>query len=112
MTGGKAYAGIRDQRSSETQNFLWTDLSTHAGYPAGGAAGLPCGISVNGHGQTAANPLKFDIVTTTGQVWETTCQARTSTHPATLLCTDANNVAIPWTPVTLQPSSNAVNSGS
>ncbi|MGW1532592.1 hypothetical protein [Streptomyces aureus] len=38
-----------------------------------------------------------------GQIWETTCVARTSTHPATLVCTDANNAAIPWTPVTSQP---------
>ncbi|MFF3888931.1 collagen-like protein [Streptomyces sp. NPDC001914] len=108
---GKAYAGIRDQRSNETQNFLWTELSNHPGYPATTPVSRPCGISVNGHGQNASSPVKFSIVTTAGQVLETTCVARTSTHPATLVCTDANNALIPWTPVTLQPATGAVNGG-
>ncbi|MFE1285221.1 hypothetical protein [Streptomyces sp. NPDC058751] len=106
---GKVYAGIRDQRTNEAQNFLWTELGNHPGYPL---LSQPCGVSVNGHGQNNS-PIKFSVLTTTGQVRETTCAARTNTHPATLVCADANNPAVlnPWMPVTLQPAPGAVNGG-
>ncbi|XUL88108.1 hypothetical protein ACQ86D_16705 [Streptomyces galilaeus] len=49
-------------------------------------------------------------MTTTGQVWETTCVEVNSTNPATLNC-NTGNVPNPWTKVTLQPSPMLVNSG-
>ncbi|MET7488808.1 hypothetical protein [Streptomyces sp. NPDC005538] len=111
LTGGHTYAGIHDLRGTNARPFLWTDLSTHANYPAGGAVGLPCGVAINGHSANTGAPIKFDVMTTTGQVWETTCVEVNSTNPATLNCNNAMGVPIPWTKVTLQPSPGAVNGG-
>nr|WP_301272133.1 hypothetical protein [Streptomyces asoensis] len=118
LTGGVTYAGIHDLRGVTPRPFLWTDLSTHPNYPAGGLdpdgrdVGFVCGAAVNGHNANAGNPVKFDVMTTTGQVWETTCVAVGTTNPASLNCNDANGLPNPWTKVTLQPLVGAVNGGS
>ena len=118
LTGGLTYAGIHDLTGSGTHPFLWTDLSTHANYPAGGLdtdgrnVGFVCGVAVNGHSSNSGEPIKFDVMTTTGQVWETTCVAVNSSQPdATLNCNDSLGAPIPWTKVTRQPSPGAVNGG-
>ncbi|MFJ5304007.1 hypothetical protein ACIQBL_15295, partial [Streptomyces sp. NPDC088350] len=117
LTGGITYAGIHDLRGNTPRNFLWTDLSTHPGYPAGGLdtgghnVGFVCGVSINGHSSNAGQPIKFDVMTTTGQVWETTCVEVNSTNPATLNCNDSLGAPNLWTKVTLQPSPAVTNSG-
>ncbi|MGW3357021.1 hypothetical protein ACWDFL_16625 [Streptomyces bungoensis] len=100
LTGGRTYAGIRDLRSSTAQPFLWTDLSTHDGYPPGA-----CGVSINAHSQGNAFPIDIDVVTTAGRVWETTCTENNNDRPATLTCT------APWTQVNRQPTPSATNGG-
>ncbi|MFF1438603.1 hypothetical protein [Streptomyces sp. NPDC058295] len=118
LTGGSTFAGIHDLRGVAPRPFLWTDLSTHANYPAGGVdadgrdVGFVCGAAVNGHNANTGNPIKFDVVTTTGQVWETTCVAVGGTNPATLNCNDAAGVPNPWTKVNLQPLATVINGGS
>ncbi|MFE6825860.1 hypothetical protein [Streptomyces sp. NPDC057690] len=129
LTGGSTFAGIHDLRGPAPRPFLWTDLSTHPDYPQGGEdadgrdVGFACGAAVNGHssngrgadghGPKAGNPIKFDVMTTTGQVWETTCVAVTGTNPATLNCNDAvTGLPNPWTKVTLQPLATVINGGS
>ncbi|MFE7934445.1 hypothetical protein ACFU6S_38155 [Streptomyces sp. NPDC057456] len=119
LTGGHTFAGIHDLRGIAPRPFLWTDLSTHANYPAGGVdangrdVGFVCGAAVNGHSANAGNPIKFDVVTTTGQVWETTCVAVGGTNPATLNCNDlVTGLPNPWTKVVLQPLANVINGGS
>ncbi|WP_062650472.1 collagen-like triple helix repeat-containing protein [Streptomyces maremycinicus] len=118
LTGGSTFAGIHDLRGVAPRPFLWTDLSTHPDYPAGGEdadgrnVGFVCGAAVNGHSANNGNPIKFDVMTTTGQVWETTCVAVTGTNPATLNCNDANGLPNPWTKVTLQPLATVINGGS
>ncbi|WRZ92943.1 hypothetical protein OHB54_30185 [Streptomyces sp. NBC_01007] len=112
LSGGRTYAGIRDQRTGEKQNFLWTNLSGRPDYPAGGAAGLPCDVSVNAHNRnTTVKRVKFDVITTTGQIWEAACVAFTTTHPATLNCADRTGRPKPWILVALQPTPDALNSG-
>ncbi|MFB7243022.1 hypothetical protein CW362_22670 [Streptomyces populi] len=112
LTGGRTYAGIRDQRTGEQQIVLWTDLSGRPGYPAGGAAGLPCDVTVNAHNRsTTVKRIKFDVITTTGQVWEAACVAFTTTHPATLNCADRTGRPKPWILVARQPTPDAVNGG-
>ena len=111
LTGGKTYAGIHDLRGTTPRNFLWTDLSTHANYPAGDAAGLPCGVAINGHSANTGAPIKIDVMTTTGQVWETTCVEVNSTNPATLNCNNSAGAPNPWTKLTLQPSPGVTNGG-
>ncbi|MFF3406040.1 hypothetical protein ACFYW8_07470 [Streptomyces sp. NPDC002742] len=112
LSGGRTYAGIRDQRTGEKQNFLWTDLSGRPDYPAGGAGGLPCDVSVNAHNRnTTVKRIKFDVITTTGQIWEAACVAFTTTHPATLNCADRTGHPKPWILVARQPVLDALNGG-
>ncbi|MFD5638619.1 hypothetical protein ACFWJM_31355 [Streptomyces sp. NPDC127077] len=112
LIGGRTYAGIRDQRAGEKQTFLWTDLTARPDYPAGGAAGLPCDVTVNAHNRsTTVKRIKFDIVTTTGQIWEAACVAFTTTHPATLNCADRTGGPKPWILVSRQPVPDALNGG-
>ncbi|WP_406837246.1 hypothetical protein ACICHK_14680 [Streptomyces sp. AHU1] len=112
LTGGRTYAGIRDQRTGEQQTLLWTDLSARPDYPAGGAAGLPCDVAVNAYNRsTTVKRIKFDVITTTGQVWEAACVAFTTTHPATLNCADRMGRPKPWILVARQPTPGAVNGG-
>ncbi|WP_037618792.1 collagen-like protein [Streptomyces aureus] len=112
LTGGRTYAGIRDQWTGEKQTFLWTDLSARPDYPAGGAAGLPCDVAVNAHNRsTTVRRIKFDVITTTGQVWEAACVAFTTTHPATLNCADRTGRPKPWILVARQPTPGTVNGG-
>jgi hypothetical protein len=112
LNGGRTYAGIRDQRTGEKQDFLWTDLSGRPDYPAGGAAGLPCDVSVNAHNRnTTVKRIKFDVITTTGQIWEAACVAFTTTHPATLNCADRTGHPKPWILVARQPTPDALNGG-
>ncbi|MEU9134848.1 hypothetical protein AB0D33_02560 [Streptomyces sp. NPDC048404] len=112
LTGGRTYAGIRDQRTGEQQTLLWTDLSARPDYPAGGAAGLPCDVTVNAHNRSeTVKRVKFDVITTTGQVWEAACVAFTTTHPATLNCADRTGRPKPWILVARQPTPEAVNGG-
>ncbi|WP_329299631.1 hypothetical protein OG410_15235 [Streptomyces sp. NBC_00659] len=112
LTGGRTYAGIRDQRAGEQQTLLWTDLSARPDYPAGGAAGLPCDVTVNAHNRSeTVKRIKFDVITTTGQVWEAACVAFTTTHPATLNCADRTGLPKPWILVARQPTPDALNGG-
>ncbi|MFE2299318.1 hypothetical protein ACFXAW_14090 [Streptomyces sp. NPDC059445] len=112
LTGGRTYAGIRDQRTGEKQTFLWTDLTARPDYPAGGAAGLPCDVTVNAHNRsTTVRRVKFDVITTTGQIWEAACVAFTTTHPATLNCADRSGRPKPWILVSRQPVPDALNGG-
>ncbi|MEV6193108.1 hypothetical protein AB0M19_11975 [Streptomyces sp. NPDC051920] len=112
LTGGRTYAGIRDQRTGEKQTFLWTDLTARPDYPAGGAAGLPCDVTVNAYNRSATvRRIKFDVITTTGQIWEAACVAFTTTHPATLNCADRTGRPKPWILVSRQPVPDAVNGG-
>ncbi|MGW0998538.1 hypothetical protein ACWD5V_35755 [Streptomyces sp. NPDC002523] len=87
LTGGITYAGIRDTRTNVDHTLRWTDLSGRLFYPSGGAAGVPCGVSVNQHAQS--DPITIDVVTTTGQVWEIDCtqvQLLGDPTPASLTC--------------------------
>ncbi|MFF3610533.1 hypothetical protein [Streptomyces sp. NPDC002580] len=103
LTGGRTFAGVRDRRVNESQNFVWTNLSTHPGHPLNTVTGvLPCAAAVNAHG--GDDLIKFDVITGTGQVRETGCLAVTNTHPVTLNCDSTNNTPIPWTLVTNQPA--------
>ncbi|MGW0968463.1 hypothetical protein [Streptomyces sp. NPDC002516] len=112
LTGGRTYAGIRDQRTGEKQTVLWTDLTARPDYPAGGAAGLPCDVAVNAHNRsTTVKRIKFDVITTTGQIWEAACVAFTTTHAATLNCADRTGHPKPWILVSRQPVRDAVNGG-
>jgi hypothetical protein len=63
---------------------------------------LPCAAAVNAHGSN--DLIKFDVITNTGQVRETSCRAVTNTHPVTLNCNNTNNIPIPRTLVTNQPA--------
>jgi hypothetical protein len=115
LSGGRTYAGIRDLRATEPHDFLWTDLSLHAGYPAGQddangrTVGFACGASINTHSENDSDPIKIDVITTVGGVWETTCAANVNTHPATLDCgiVPPN----PWVLVNRQPAANQTNGG-
>ncbi|MFD5817931.1 hypothetical protein [Streptomyces sp. NPDC127038] len=112
LIDGRTYAGIRDQRTGEKQTALWTDLTARPDYPAGGAAGVPCDVAVNAHNRsTTVKRIKFDVITTTGQIWEAACVAFTTTHPATLNCADRTGRPKPWILVSRQPVRDAVNGG-
>ncbi|WBO68516.1 hypothetical protein [Streptomyces camelliae] len=108
VSGGRTYAGVRDLRMNELHNFLWTDLSTHTGYPSGPVQGTPCGVSINAHNQ-GNQPIRIDVITTTGQIWETTCTENNRTHPATLDCGTATSN--PWVEVNRQPAPMQTNGG-
>ncbi|MFI1352956.1 collagen-like protein [Streptomyces sp. NPDC020898] len=105
---GRFYAGIRDLTGSTLNPMLWTDLSTHEGYPAGGAAGTPCGASVGEH--EASGGIQFDLITTTGRVYEITCDFdNNQDDPATLDC--GTLTGNDWVEMNRRPAPNAVNAG-
>lgn len=56
--------------------------------------------------------VKFNVVTTVGQIWETTCVAVDTAPHATLNCDDAQGNPRPWFRVDLQPSESIINGGS
>ncbi len=105
---GRFYAGIRDLTGSTLNPMLWTDLSTHEGYPAGGAAGTPCGASVGEH--EASGGVQFGLITTTGRVYEITCEFdNNQADPATLDC--GTLTGNDWVEMNRRPAPNAVNGG-
>ncbi|WP_234467770.1 hypothetical protein [Streptomyces sp. MBT62] len=108
LTNGRYYAGIRDLTGSEANPMLWTDLTNHTGYPAGGAAGLPCGTAVSEH--PTSSGVQFDVLTTTGRVYEITCGFNSNgPNPAILNCgTNTGNV---WAEMNRRPATGAVNGG-
>lgn len=204
LSDGRVFAGIRDLQGEVAHPFLWTDLSTHPNFPAGGRdsrdhyVGFTCGVSVNtsghgeghGHGQKETGKehgqghnqqtdqsqglsqqtgqsqsqghsqntgqrhgqgtsnghtqdtgkdhggssgtdhgedkgqpkgeqagaskrlVKFTVVTTVGQVWETTCVPVDTQPHATLNCDDEQGNPWPWYRVALQPADHVVNGGS
>ncbi|MEU9208669.1 hypothetical protein AB0D27_12140 [Streptomyces sp. NPDC048415] len=107
LSGRIYYAGVRDLRgSSANPPFLWTDLSGRTNYPTDPlTTGVPCGASVNEH-QTSAR-IKFDLITTTGRVYEILCTAVQGANPpnTTLTCDPA------WAEVNRRPAPGAVNGG-
>ncbi|WP_281787880.1 hypothetical protein [Streptomyces scabiei] len=56
--------------------------------------------------------VKFNVVTTVGQIWETTCVPVDTAPHATLNCDDAQGNPRPWFRVELQPSESIINGGS
>ncbi|MEV0734645.1 hypothetical protein AB0I51_01485 [Streptomyces sp. NPDC050549] len=108
LTNGRYYAGIRDLTGSEANPMLWTDLTNHTGYPAGGAAGQPCGTAVSEH--PTSTGVQFDVLTTTGRVYEITCAFDANgPDPAILNCgTNTGNV---WAEMNRRPATDAVNGG-
>ncbi|MFJ6082626.1 hypothetical protein ACIQI8_14600 [Streptomyces sp. NPDC092369] len=107
VSGTITYAGIRDVRPNENHAMRWTDLSTLTGYPNGGTDGYACAVSVNEHSQggTALAGIKYNIITTTGLVFETICtESQTMNTPATLTCPG------PWTALNSPEPGNS-NSG-
>ncbi|PIM73439.1 hypothetical protein CTU88_06655 [Streptomyces sp. JV178] len=88
--------------------MLWTDLSTHEGYPAGGAPGVPCAAAVGEH--PTSGGIQFDLITTTGRVYEITCTFdNNGSDPAILQCgTPTGN---DWVEMNRRPAPNAVNGG-
>ncbi|MFF8321282.1 hypothetical protein ACF06V_29480 [Streptomyces bobili] len=108
LTNGRYYAGIRDLTGSVENPMLWTDLTEHEGYPAGGAAGLPCGAAVSEH--PTSSDVQFDVLTTTGRVYEISCEFDPNgDDPAILDCgtTTGND----WVEMNLRPAEDAVNGG-
>ncbi|MGW3289940.1 hypothetical protein ACWDR3_35390 [Streptomyces sp. NPDC001002] len=104
VSGTITYAGIRDVRNSEDHTMRWTDLSTLTGYPNGGTNGYACAVSVNEHsqGNQELAGIKYDIITTTGLVFETICtESHAGGDPATLTCPG------PWTPLNSPEPGNA-----
>lgn len=108
LTNGRYYAGIRDLTGSEENPMLWTDLTEHEGYPAGGDVGLPCGASVSEH--PTSSDVQFDVLTTTGRVYEISCAFDPNgDDPAILVCgTTTDN---DWVEMNLRPAEDAVNGG-
>ncbi|MFF3844446.1 hypothetical protein [Streptomyces sp. NPDC002328] len=105
LTGGRYYAGVRDITDSGDGTMLWTDLTGNEGYPAGGPGGLPCGAALAGLADT--DTVAFDVLTTTGRVYEITCTRETNDNDASILdCTDEV-----WEEVSLRPRPGALNSG-
>ncbi|NUR42981.1 MAG: hypothetical protein HOV73_23130, partial [Streptomyces sp.] len=96
----RAYAGIRDLQPNPG-SYLWTDLSGLDDYPSDA-----CGISIaqQALGGGTEGDVNIDVITTTGAIWETTCDVNNGDAP-TLTC----NVA--WSLVKLQPTPGAMNSG-
>ncbi|SPF02954.1 hypothetical protein [Streptomyces sp. MA5143a] len=105
---GHYYAGIRDLTGSEANPMLWTDLSTHEGYPTGGAPGVPCAAAVGEH--PTSGGIQFDLITTTGRVYEITCTFDPNgPDPAILQCgTPTGN---DWVEMNRRPAPNVVNGG-
>ncbi|MFJ9742404.1 hypothetical protein [Streptomyces sp. NPDC101166] len=106
LTGGRYYAGVRDIAGDGDRPMLWTDLTGNEGYPAGGkGAGLPCAAAVSGLAET--DTVAFDVLTTTGRVYEITCTREINDSDASILdCTDQV-----WAEVSLRPRKGALNSG-
>jgi hypothetical protein len=105
LSGGNYYAGIRDLRGNLTTTppFLWTDLSGRTNYPNSETTGFACGASVNS--QQASERIKFNLITTTGRVYEIRCNRVPGSTPTTLFCDAA------WAQVNLRPAPGAVNGG-
>ncbi|MFF3738959.1 hypothetical protein [Streptomyces sp. NPDC002566] len=106
LTGGRYYAGVRDIAGDGDRPMLWTDLTGNEGYPAGNkGAGLPCAAAVSGLAET--DTVAFDVLTTTGRVYEITCTREINDSDASILdCTDQV-----WAEVSLRPRKGALNSG-
>ncbi|MER5372210.1 hypothetical protein [Streptomyces sp. NPDC002553] len=106
LTGGRYYAGVRDIAGDGDRPMLWTDLTGNEGYPTGNkGAGLPCAAAVSGLAET--DTVAFDVLTTTGRVYEITCTREINDSDASILdCTDQV-----WAEVSLRPRKGALNSG-
>ncbi|WP_078864583.1 hypothetical protein [Streptomyces roseus] len=82
------YAGIRDLTPSPT-NWRWYDLTdTGDTYPADA-----CAVSIS----SQANIVNIEVLTTGGDIWETSCTINPGT-PDALTCNEV------WTPATPQPT--------
>ncbi|WP_405839970.1 hypothetical protein [Streptomyces sp. NBC_01518] len=106
VSGTITYAGIRDVRPAEDHTMRWTDLSTLTGYPNGGTNGFACGVSVNEHSQGGQDlaGIKYDVITTTGLVFETICtESHAANTPAALACPG------PWTALNSPEPGNSNN---
>ncbi|MFI6402613.1 hypothetical protein [Streptomyces sp. NPDC050548] len=106
VSGNNTYAGIRDVRPNRNHTMRWTDLSNLAGYPKTAATGTACGVSVNEHSQGTQDlaGIKFDVITTTGLVFETICTESHSTNTlASLSCPG------PWNPLNSPEAGNSNN---
>ncbi|WP_051806851.1 collagen-like protein [Streptomyces sp. NRRL F-2664] len=91
---GNTYAGVRELSAggATVGPWIWYDLTTNpmGNYPAGA-----CGVAISHQ----ANRLAVEVVTQTGQIWETFCTVNPGT-PDTLTC---NGV---WTLDVPQPDPN------
>ncbi|MEV0483176.1 hypothetical protein AB0I69_21540 [Streptomyces sp. NPDC050508] len=106
LSGTITYAGIRDVRPAKDHTMRWTDLSTLTGYPNGGTNGFVCGVSVNEHSQGNQDlaGIKYDVITTTGLVFETICvESHTASTAAALTCPG------PWTALNSPEPGNSNN---
>ncbi|MER5714766.1 hypothetical protein [Streptomyces sp. NPDC002132] len=106
LTGGRYYAGVRDIAGDGDRPMLWTDLTGNEGYPTGNkGSGLPCAAAVSGLAET--DTVAFDVLTTTGRVYEITCTREINDSDASVLdCTGQV-----WAEVSLRPRKGALNSG-
>ncbi|WP_405972032.1 hypothetical protein [Streptomyces sp. NBC_00988] len=106
VSGTITYAGIRDVRPAKDHTMRWTDLSTLTGYPNGGTNGFACGVSVNEHSQGNQDlaGIKYDVITTTGLVFETICvESHSANTAAALTCPG------PWTALNSPEPGNSNN---
>jgi len=86
--GGQTFVGIRSDTGDTVGPFTWTNLTSHPGYPG---TAIVCSTSINEHGEGGtAHPVRIDVLTTTGLVYETTCSVEPS--GPSLDCDDN-----PWT---------------
>ncbi|MGW8687506.1 hypothetical protein ACWGNN_42065, partial [Streptomyces sp. NPDC055817] len=114
---GHFYGGILAQGSPEfpDREYLWTDLSTHMGYPSGGAAGLPCGAAVSArptpNDALNADTVDFETFTTTGRVYQISCYEETEGALPLPKLDCGDNTLNAWVEVNRRPDPNAVNGG-
>ncbi|MGE7389674.1 hypothetical protein ACQKM2_29785 [Streptomyces sp. NPDC004126] len=92
LPNGTALAGVYDFNAGNpmTPAYTWYNLSANStGYPRN-----PCGITI----AETANRVILEVVTTTGQIFETSCDVDRG-EPEKLECPAIQ----PWTPAVPQP---------
>ncbi|MGN9792315.1 hypothetical protein ACTMTU_14630 [Streptomyces sp. OZ13] len=85
-----AYAGIRNLTGTEPGPFIWYDLTDD---PGTGFPPNPCAISIASQ-TNAAGGVSIQVLTTEGEVFETTCEVGVPGDPFVLDCDEV------WTELT------------